>query len=106
VRDKFYDFRALTDVTSPPAVGVTVGECQNPRKNVPLAIKRTFWRILIFYIGSVFVVGLIVPANDPRLLDATKASTSAAASPFVVAITIAGSESTAERLGDSVLGRD
>lgn len=33
-------------------IGVTVGECQNPRKNVPKAIKRTFWRILIFYIGS------------------------------------------------------
>lgn len=31
--------------------GVTVGECSNPRKNVPSAIKKTFWRILIFYVG-------------------------------------------------------
>lgn len=28
-------------------VGVTVGEAQNPRRNVPRAIKLTFWRILV-----------------------------------------------------------
>jgi amino acid transporter len=63
-----------------------VGEAKNPRKTVPATIKRTFWRLLIFYIGSVFVVGLIVSAKDPDLLSANKQSTSAAASPFVVAI--------------------
>ena len=25
-------------------IGVTVGECANPRKNIPSAIKKTFWR--------------------------------------------------------------
>ncbi|GAA6061863.1 hypothetical protein JCM10212_001296 [Sporobolomyces blumeae] len=67
-------------------VGVTFGEAKNPRKTVPKTIKRTFWRLLIFYIGSIFVVGLIVKANDPELIAATKRSTSAAASPFVLAI--------------------
>ena len=33
-------------------VGITVGEAQNPRRNVPHAIKLTFWRIVIFYILS------------------------------------------------------
>jgi amino acid permease len=33
-------------------VGVTVGEAENPRKNIPKAIRRTFFRILVFYIGG------------------------------------------------------
>ncbi|KAL8276934.1 hypothetical protein RQP46_010662 [Phenoliferia psychrophenolica] len=70
--------------------GVTFGEARNPRKAVPAAIRRTFWRLLISYIGSIFVVGLIVPYNDPRLLAANKKSNSASASPFVVASTVAG----------------
>lgn len=44
-------------------VGVTFGEAKNPRKVVPQTIKRTFWRLLIFYVGSVFVIGLIVRAE-------------------------------------------
>jgi amino acid transporter len=45
-------------------IGVTVGEAQNPRKNIPIAIRRTFWRILVFYVGGVFVIGLIVPSTN------------------------------------------
>ena len=51
-------------------IGVTVGEAQNPRKNIPLAIRRTFWRIVVFYIGGVFVIGLMVPrTNNVRSSD-------------------------------------
>ena len=71
-------------------IGVTVGEAQNPRKNIPIAIRRTFWRILIFYIGGVFVVGLIVPRTDPTLFVANSQKVGAAASPFVVATTLVG----------------
>ncbi|KAK5109888.1 hypothetical protein LTR62_006495 [Meristemomyces frigidus] len=71
-------------------IGVTVGEAQNPRKNIPRAIKLTFWRILIFYICSVFLLGMVVPYNSKQLIFATKASSSAAASPFVVAVKLAG----------------
>lgn len=67
---------------------MTVGEAENPRKNIPVAIRRTFWRILIFYVGGVFVIGLIVPSTDPNLFVATKSKTGAAASPFVVATTL------------------
>ncbi|KAF8610773.1 dicarboxylic amino acid permease [Ceratobasidium sp. AG-I] len=66
-------------------IGVTVGEAENPRANIPKAIKRTFWRILVFYIGGVFVIGLIVPSTDQSLFVATSAKTGASASPFVVA---------------------
>ncbi|KAJ9304038.1 hypothetical protein DTO217A2_6490 [Paecilomyces variotii] len=70
-------------------VGVTVGEAQNPRKTIPRAIKLTFYRILVFYILSVILLGMLVPYNSDELIFATKASNSAAASPFVVAIKLA-----------------
>jgi len=71
-------------------VGVTVGECQNPRKVIPRAIRLTFYRILLFYVILVLLLGMIVPYNSPDLLKTATATTSAAASPFVVAIQISG----------------
>lgn len=71
-------------------VGVTVGEAQNPRRNVPRAIKLTFWRIAVFYICSVFLLGMVVPYNSPELAFANKNKNSASASPFVVAVKLAG----------------
>ncbi|KAH0170236.1 dicarboxylic amino acid permease, partial [Aureobasidium melanogenum] len=71
-------------------VGVTVGEAENPRKTIPRAIRLTFFRIVFFYILSVLLVGMIVPYNSDKLAFATKQSNSAAASPFVVAIQLAG----------------
>ncbi|KAJ5770572.1 uncharacterized protein N7511_002623 [Penicillium nucicola] len=72
-------------------VGVTVGEAQNPRKTIPRAIKLTFYRILVFYVVSVLLVGTLVPYNSDLLAFATsgKVSGQAAASPFVVAIKLA-----------------
>jgi len=67
-------------------IGVTVGEASNPRKNIPSAISKTFWRILVFYVGGVFCISLLISSDDPELFVANKASASAAASPFVVAV--------------------
>lgn len=71
-------------------VGVTVGEAQNPRKTIPRAIRLTFYRILFFYCLSVLLLGMLVPYDSEELAFATKASSSASASPFVVAIKLAG----------------
>ncbi|KAL9130892.1 MAG: hypothetical protein Q9217_001042 [Psora testacea] len=71
-------------------VGVTVGEAQNPRKVIPRAIKLTFWRIVIFYVVSVLLIGTLVPYNSKSLSFATKQQTGASASPFVVAIVESG----------------
>lgn len=35
-------------------------ETKNPRKLIPEAMKMTFWRIIFFYVISIFVVGLLV----------------------------------------------
>lgn len=71
-------------------IGVTVGEAQNPRRTIPRAIKLTFYRIVVFYITSVLLVGTLVPYNSKELIFATSQSSSAAASPFVVAVVLAG----------------
>ncbi|KAJ1658245.1 hypothetical protein IWQ61_002481 [Dispira simplex] len=49
-------------------VGIAAGESENPRRDVPRAIRQVFWRILIFYILATFVIGLIIPWDDSRLV--------------------------------------
>lgn len=68
-------------------VAITAGEAANPRKTVPKAIERVFYRILMFYLGSTLVVGLLVPYTTPELLGGTG---DASSSPFVIAIRNAG----------------
>lgn len=65
-------------------VGLASAETANPRKSLPRAAKQVFWRITLFYIISLCLIGLLVPYNDPRLIGAS--SVDAAASPFVLAI--------------------
>ncbi|KAK2751054.1 glyceraldehyde-3-phosphate dehydrogenase 1 [Myotisia sp. PD_48] len=70
-------------------VGLAAAETANPRKSIPTAVKQTFWRIVLFYIVSMVIVGLLVPYTDKRLLDGS-ASVDIKASPFVIAIKDAG----------------
>ena len=49
-------------------VGLAAAETENPSKNVPKAIRTVFWRILLFYIGSIFVVGTLISYTDPSLM--------------------------------------
>ncbi|KIJ69454.1 hypothetical protein HYDPIDRAFT_179263 [Hydnomerulius pinastri MD-312] len=79
---------ALFSYIGTELVGVTVGEAQNPRRNIPRAIKRTFLRILVFYVGGVFAISLIVPSTSKELFVANSSPPGAAASPFVVGITL------------------
>jgi amino acid transporter len=69
-------------------VGLAAAETANPRKSIPTAVKQVFWRITLFYIVSLTLVGLLVPSTEPRLLSGGDAN--AAASPFVIAIKDAG----------------
>lgn len=70
-------------------VGISAGEAANPRKTVPKAINKVFFRILFFYILSLFFVGLLVPYNDERLSSTTAVI---ASSPFVISIQNAGTK--------------
>jgi lysine-specific permease len=51
-------------------VGLAAAETTDPARNVPRAIRSVFWRILLFYIGSIFVVGTLIPFTSPNLLGA------------------------------------
>ncbi|KAG0647262.1 Canavanine resistance 1 [Hyphodiscus hymeniophilus] len=68
-------------------VGIAAGETENPRKNVPAAIKKTFYRILFFFVFTVFFIGLLIPSDNPSLLSSASDAT---ASPFVIAAQLAG----------------
>ncbi|KAL9002525.1 MAG: hypothetical protein Q9188_004548 [Gyalolechia gomerana] len=68
-------------------VGITAGEAGNPRRAVPRAIRQVFWRILIFYVGTMFFIGILLPWNDPDLLSAGART---AASPLTIALSHAG----------------
>ncbi|KAM0420555.1 hypothetical protein ACHAPT_011724 [Fusarium lateritium] len=67
-------------------ISLAAAETQNARRVIPQAAKRVFWRILLFYSLTMFLVGLVVPSNDDRLLK----SKGTAASPFVISATLAG----------------
>ena len=45
-------------------IGVTAGEAKNPKKVIPNAINTVFWRILLFYVGALFVIMSIYPWNE------------------------------------------
>ncbi|MDO4913940.1 MAG: amino acid permease, partial [Bifidobacteriaceae bacterium] len=69
-------------------VGVAAGEADNPEKTVPHAIRTIFWRILLFYIGTIIVIGFLIPYTDPNLLDSDVSSI--AISPFTLVFQRAG----------------
>lgn len=74
-------------------VGIAAGETENPRKTVPSAIRKTFYRIIFFFVLTIFFIGIVVPSNDPNMVagDGSGASAqNANASPFVIAARLAG----------------
>ncbi|UOO83168.1 amino acid permease [Uruburuella testudinis] len=69
-------------------IGITAGESANPQESIPRAIKQVFWRILIFYILAILVIGLLIPYNSPQLLGADVSEI--AKSPFTLVFEKAG----------------
>lgn len=63
-------------------VAVAAGEAENPRRNIPKAVNRVFYRIIFFYVLGSLAIGVLVPANDPNLLTGEGAR----ASPWVIGI--------------------
>lgn len=69
--------------------GLAAAETKDPRKSLPSATKQVFWRITLFYVISLCLVGLLVAYDDPKLTEGAS-SYDARASPFVIAIEEAG----------------
>ncbi|KAI9700548.1 MAG: hypothetical protein M1820_006702 [Bogoriella megaspora] len=64
-------------------VAVAAGEAENPRKNVPKAARRVFWRILFFYVLGSLAIGVTVPQTNEHLKSGEAGGRS---SPWVLAI--------------------
>ncbi|EAF5751792.1 amino acid permease [Listeria monocytogenes] len=69
-------------------VGIAAGESATPETSVPKVIKQVFWRILLFYIFAIFIIGMIIPYTNPNLLSAE--ATDVAISPFTLVFEKAG----------------
>lgn len=68
-------------------VGIAAAETENPRQTVPSAIRKTFYRILFFFVLTIFFIGLLVPYDNG---DMTKDGNNADSSPLVIAAKLAG----------------
>ncbi len=44
-------------------IGIAAGEAENPQSTIPMAINSFVWRIIIFYVGALFVILAIFPWN-------------------------------------------
>jgi AAT family amino acid transporter len=56
-------------------IGMTAGEAKNPKKNLTKAIKTIMWRILIFYIGAIFVIVTVYPWDQLETIGSPFVST-------------------------------
>ena len=69
-------------------IGIAAGESKNPRRDVPRALTSVFWRIMLFYIGAMVVIGFLIPYTDPNLLTAAEGDINI--SPFTLIFERAG----------------
>lgn len=76
-----YAYSGIENIT------VAAAETRSPRHAIPMAARRIFVRILLFYVVTIFMVGLVVPSTDKSLLGSTG---TASQSPFVIAARDAG----------------
>lgn len=82
-------------------IGITAGESATPEKSIPKAIRQVFWRILLFYILSIFVIACLIPYTSPNLLGSE--ATDIAISPFTLVFKRAGLASAAAVMNAVIL---
>jgi yeast amino acid transporter len=79
--------QASFTIAGPDYVSMAAGECENPRKVMPRAYNGVFYRLTAFFVLGSLCVGILVPHNDPELVNAfEKGLPGAAASPYVIAM--------------------
>lgn len=82
-------------------IGIAAGESENPGASIPRAVKQVFWRILLFYIFAIAVIGLLIPYTDPNLLKSDV--TDIGVSPFTLIFQNAGVAFAASAMNAVVL---
>ncbi|BCS24068.1 uncharacterized protein APUU_40512A [Aspergillus puulaauensis] len=80
----------------PEYISMVAAEAKHPRRYIKTAFKTVYWRFGFFFIGSALCTGIVVAYDDPVLQDIHLnnggGSGSAAASPYVIAMTNMGIE--------------
>lgn len=67
-------------------LGLTAAECRRPHHVMPMATKVVFFRLIVFYVGGLLMLGFVVPADNPHL---AAVGHGAKYSPFVLAANLA-----------------
>ncbi|RCK09646.1 amino acid permease [Bacillus licheniformis] len=49
-------------------IGIAAGESAEPEKNIPKAIKTTLWRLVLFFIGTIFVLSCLIPVKEAGVI--------------------------------------
>ena len=82
-------------------IGIAAGESEDPARNVPRAVRKVFWRIMLFYVFAILIIGLLIPYTDPQLLKNETSDISV--SPFTLVFEHAGLLSAAAVMNAVVL---
>ncbi len=80
------------------SIALTAGEMKNPVINMPKVVKTVFWRILIFYVLSVFFIGMNIPYDYPNL-----SNKSVTTSPFTIMFLLVGSKAAGSFMNAVIL---
>lgn len=80
-------FAGFSFYFGPELIIVTSGEMYHPRKNLPIASRRFFYRLAFFYVFGSLAIGAICRSDAE---DLTSGAGNANASPWVIAIRNAG----------------
>lgn len=82
---------AFAFILGPELVCMTSAECADQRRNIAKASRRFVWRLIFFYVLGTLAISVIVPYNDPTLVNAlAQGKPGAGSSPFVIGIQNAG----------------
>jgi amino acid permease len=71
-------------------IGIAADETERQRETLPKAVRRVSYRLVFYYVGAVFVLGLNVSANDPVLESDLFSAAGSYASSFVLMVQRAG----------------
>lgn len=71
-------------------MGIAADETERQRETLPKAVRRVSYRIMFYYVGAVFVLGLNVSALDPLLKSSVSDPNGSYQSPFVLMVRRAG----------------
>lgn len=77
---------ASTFYSGTESIAIAASETRNPSKAIPKAVRNTFFRIMVIYMGIAITYGMTVPYNDPALSKGNKTLKS----PMTIAIARAG----------------